>query len=97
MMQRLGNVETIEQHGGVAFGGVAVFLADNSFELREPHALRVGHVRDGVEVLALLERFPQALIAHDYRVNDAELVERELVLPQDAELLRARDGPRLRL
>ena len=44
----------------------------------------------GVEPLALLERAPQALVAHDDRVDDAELVEGELVLAQDAQLRRGR-------
>ena len=43
----------------------------------------------GVEELALLERVPQPRVAHDDRVDDAELVEGELILPQDAELRRA--------
>jgi hypothetical protein len=31
-----------------------------------------------------LERLPQALVAHDHGVDDAELIERVVVLPQDA-------------
>ena len=50
----------------------------------------------GVELLALLERAPQPLVAHDHGVDHAELVEGELILAQDAELRRARDGAPLR-
>lgn len=47
-------------------------------------------------MVALFHRFPKALVTHDHGVNDAEGVERELVLAQDAELLRADDAAFLR-
>jgi hypothetical protein len=37
-----GNVEAVEQDGGVGFGGVAVLVADDAFELAQAHAVGVG-------------------------------------------------------
>ena len=88
-VQLVGDVEALQQDRGVAFGRVAVLLADDAFELAEAHAVGLGHLGLGVEELALFERAPQALVPHDDRVDHAELVEGELVLPQDAELGRA--------
>ena len=45
LVQRLGNVEAVEQDRGVALGGVAVLFADDAFELAQPHAVFVGHAR----------------------------------------------------
>ncbi len=45
----------------------------------------------GVERIALFERFPQRAVAHDDGVDHAKLIERELVLPQNAHFFRARD------
>jgi len=58
------------------------------------HAIGVGEliVRLGVEGFAFLEGFPESGVAHDDRVNDAEFVEGELVLAQDADFLGTRDG-----
>ena len=95
-VQRLGDVETLEQNGGVALGGVAVLVADDAFELAEAHALLVGQVALRVEPLALFERAPQPRVAHDHGVDGAEVVERELVLPEDADFVRRRDGSPLR-
>ena len=89
LVQVVRNVETLQQDGGVALGRVAVLFADDALELAEAHAVVVGQVGLGVEDLALLERLPQPLVAHDDRVDHAELVEGELVLPQHAELRRA--------
>jgi hypothetical protein len=46
---------------------------------------------EGVERVALLERRPQAPVAHDHRVDDAELIEGVVVLAQDAQLRRTTD------
>ncbi len=85
--------QSIEQHGGIGFRRVAALFADDAFEFAQAHAFLVGQlvVRFGVERVALLESLPQRGIAHDDGVNDAELVEGKLVLPQDAEFLRPRD------
>ena len=45
LVQFLGNVEAVEEHGGVGFGGVAVFVADDAFEFAETHAVGVGQLR----------------------------------------------------
>jgi len=47
-------------------------------------------------MLAFLKRLPQPLVAHDYGVDDAVLIEGELVLLEDAHLLRRADRPFLR-
>ena len=91
LVQRFGNIQAVEQDGGVALRRVAVFFADNAFEFAQPHAVLVGEVGLGVQQLAFFERLPQPLVAHDDGVDDAEFVEGELVLAQHAELLRARD------
>ena len=86
----------MQQDRGVAFGRVAVLLADDALELAEAHAILVGHVGTGVQRVALLERVPEPLVAHDHRVDDAELVERVVVLAQDADLRRTVDRSTLR-
>ena len=95
IVQRLRDVEALEQDGGVAFGAVAVLFADDAFELAEAHAVLVGHVRLLVEDVAFLQSAPQAFVPHDDRVDDLELVELVLVLAEDADLLRADDRPLL--
>ena len=42
LVDGLGDVETVEKDGGVGLGGVAVFVADDAFELAEAHAVGVG-------------------------------------------------------
>ena len=97
LVQRVGDVETLQQHRRVALGGVAVLLADDALELAEPHAVLVRHVGLVIEPVALGHRLPQAGVAHDHGVDDAVRVERELVLAQDAELRRADDRAFLRI
>ncbi len=94
LVQRFFHVEAVEQHRGIGFGRVAALFADDSFEFAEAHAVRVSElfVRLGVERVALLERFPQGAIAHDYGVDHAKFVEGELVLAQNAELFGTADG-----
>ena len=72
LVQRVGDVEALQQHRGVALGRVAVFLADDALELAETHAVVVRHVGLGVERVAFLERVPQPLVAHDDGVDDAD-------------------------
>ena len=54
LVQRVGDVEALQQNGGVALGRVAVLLADDALELAETHAVLVGHVGLRVERVALL-------------------------------------------
>ncbi len=96
-VQFVGDVETLQQNCGIAFGCVAVFFADDAFEFAELHAVFVGHVVLGVDGVAFLDGGPQALVAHDDGVDHAEGVEGELVLAQDAELARTHDRAFLRL
>ena len=74
-----------------ALGGVAVLVADDAFELAEPHAVGVGELGFLVDAVALCQGGPERLIAHDDRIDDAKGVEGELVLAQDAELAGADD------
>ena len=70
LVQLVGDVEALEQDRGVRLRLVAVFLADDALEFAEAHAVGVGHVGGLlVERLALLERAPEALVAHDDRVR----------------------------
>ena len=71
MVQRVRNIEALQKNRGVAFGGVAVFFADDTLELAEAHAGFVGHLGLGVQLVALDKRRPQALVAHDDAVDDA--------------------------
>ena len=92
LVQGLGDVEAVEQDGGVGLGGVAVLVADDAFELAEAHAVVVGHLGLLVDAVALFQGRPERLVAHDDGVDDAIGVEGELILAQDAELARADDG-----
>ena len=80
LVELVGNVEAVEEHGGVGLGGVAVLVADDAFELAEAHAVGVGHLGLLVDAVALFESGPERLVAHDDGVDDAIGVERELVL-----------------
>ena len=51
----------------------------------------------GEDVLALVERRPQAAVAHDDRVDDAKGVKGELILAEDRKLARADDVALLRV
>ena len=92
-----GDVETVEENGGVGFGGVAVFVADDAFEFAEAHAVGVGQLGLLVDAVALFHGGPERLVAHDDGVDDAIGVEGELVLAEDAEFARADDGALLRV
>ena len=92
LVEGFGNVEAVEEDGGVGLGGVAVFVADDAFELAEAHAVGVGHLGFLVDAVALFEGGPEGLVAHDDGVDDAIGVEGELVLAEDAELAGTDDG-----
>ncbi len=96
LVHLVGNIEALQQDRGVAFRRVAVFLADDPLELTKTHAVVVRHFRLRVERLAFGQRGPQAVVAHDHRVDDAEFVERVLILAQHAELVRPDHGALLR-
>ena len=97
LVDGFGNVEAVEEDGGVGFGGVSVFVADDAFELAESHAVGVGEFGLLVDAVALFEGGPERLVAHDDGVDDAIGVEGELVLTEDAEFARADDGAFLRV
>jgi hypothetical protein len=97
IVELFGNIEPLQQDGRVALRAVAVLLADDPFELAEPHAVFVGHRRLGVEVLALFERSPQTVVPHDHRVDDPEAVEGIVILTEHPDLLGTHDRALLRL
>ena len=90
-MDSFGNVEAVEENGGVGFGGVAIFVADGAFELAQPHAVFIGHLGLLIDSIALFEGGPERLVAHDDGIDDAKGIECELILTQDAELAGADD------
>ena len=96
LVQRLGDVEAVEQDGGVALGRVAVVLADGALELAEAHAVLVAERRLGVEQVPLLQGAPQGAVAHDHGVDHPERIERELVLAEHPEPVGAGDTALLR-
>ena len=97
LVEFVGNVETLEKDGRVGLSAVypssSPTMPSSSPRL---HAVFIGHVRLGVDVFALFQRGPEALVAHDDGVNDAVRIESELVLAKDAELARTDDGSLLR-
>ena len=96
LVKRLGDIEAVQQNGGVALGRVAVLVADNAFELAQAHAVFIGHLGFLVDAVALFKRGPQRLVAHDDGVDDAISIEGELILAQHAELARAHHRALLR-
>ena len=94
-MERIWDVEPLQQHGGVALRRVAVLLADDAFELAEAHAVLVRHVGASIERVSLGQRGPEPLIAHDDGVDHAILVEGVVILTQHAEFAGTDDRPAL--
>ena len=92
LVELVGDVEALQEDGGVGLGFVAVFVADDAFEFAEAGAVFVGHLGLGVDDLALFEGGPEGLVAHDDGVDDAVGVELVLVLLEDADLFWANDG-----
>ena len=84
----LGNAEAGEQLGRVGLRGVAVLFGDHAFELAEQLALLVGERLFGEQLLLLLHRGPQLVVAHQHDREHDHLLEAELVLLQHARALR---------
>ena len=97
LVQRVGDVEPLQQHGGIALGGVAVLFADDALELAEAHAVLIRHFGPRIQRVALGQGVPEPLVAHDDGVDDAIAVEGVLVLAEHAELPRADHGSALGL
>ena len=86
------NVQTLQQSSGIGFGRVAAVVADDPLKLAEAHAVLVGPIRCiFVEPFAFLQRLPQRGVPHDHGVDDAVVIERELILAEDADFLGARN------
>ena len=93
LVQVVGNIQAVQQHGRVGLGRVAVLVADHAFQFAQPHAVGVGHLGLLVDAVALFERRPQRLVAHDDRIDHAIGVERKLILAQHAEFARPHHVP----
>ncbi len=87
-MFALGDAETGQQLGRVGLRRVAVFFGDHAFELAEQLALFVGERLFGEQLLFLLHRRPQPLVAHQHHRQHDHLLEAELILLQHAGALR---------
>ena len=96
IVEILADIEPLQQHGGIAFRGVPVLLADDAFELAQAHAVLIGQGGLSVEPFALLECAPQPVIAHDHGVDRPVPIERELVLAEHADLRGPGHLPALR-
>jgi len=96
-VQGIGNIEAFEQDGRVALRAITIFLPDDAFKFAQLHAVRVGHLRLGIDLVTLLHGRPQALVAHDDGIEHAIAVEGKLVLAQHAKLSRTHHSPLLRL
>ena len=92
LVEFVGDVEALEEDGGVGFGFIAVFIADDAFELAEAGAVFVGHLGLVVDDFALFECGPEGFVAHDDGVDDAVGVELVLILLEDADFAGADDG-----
>ena len=97
LVEFFADVEAVEENGGIALGGVAIFIADDAFEFAEAHAVIVGHLGFLVDAIALFEGGPKGFVAHDDGVDNAIVVKGELILAEHAELSGANDGAFLRI
>ena len=87
-VQLLSDVQTVEQHGGIGLGRVAILVADYAFQFAQPHAVGIAQFGLLVNAVSLFEGRPERLIAHDDRIDHAIAVECELILAQYAQLPR---------
>src|SRR5262249_17619981 len=85
--------EPRQELGGVALGGVAVLLGDGALELAEPRPFVVGELRAREQLLLLVHRGPELLVAHDDDGENFVLFEGELILLQDRRFLGTRHRP----
>ena len=83
LLQRDAQAE--QQLAGAGLGGVAVELGELDFQLGHRHAICLAHFRQGVDAVALGLHRPEFLVAHDHRIDDAEVLVGELVLAQLAQ------------
>src|SRR5512138_358593 len=65
------DAEALQELRRVGLRRVAVLLADEDLELREPVAVLVGDLRLREELLLLRHRAPERLVAHEHDVEDA--------------------------
>ena len=89
VVELVRNVKTLEQHGSVGLGLVAVFIADGAFEFAETGPVFVGHFGLVVDHFALFKGGPESFVAHDHGIDDAVGVKRILILGEDTDLLGA--------
>ena len=83
-----------QQFAGARFSGVAVHLAVQHFQVSHFVAIFFAHLRQGVDTIALLLHFPQLAVAHNDRIQHAELFKRKLILTQLTDTLVRIEGGR---
>ena len=81
-----------QQFAGARFGGVAVHLAVQHFKVSHLVTVFFAHLRQGVDAIALLLHFPQLAVAHNDRIQHAELFKRKLILAQLTDTLIRVEG-----
>ena len=91
LMQRLGDAYGEQQLARRRLGRVAVERRELVLELGGVQPFFLAHRGLRVEPVALLIHLPQTLVTHDHGVEDGELLERELILPQLADARVRRD------
>jgi hypothetical protein len=57
-VERVVDIQAVEQNGRVTLRRVPVFFSDDCFELSQPHSVLVSQRRFPVELLAFLEGTP---------------------------------------
>ncbi len=79
------DAEAEQQLAGARFRGVAVELGELHLQLGDSHAVFFAHFRQRVDAVALGLHLPQLGVAHDHRVDHAEIFIGELILAQLAQ------------
>ncbi len=77
-----GNTGTQQQLTGTCFGGVAVILGDQPFQLGSLHVVVIGRFEVGVDGIALGNGRPQLGVTHHDHVQDTGIFVGELILAQ---------------
>ena len=92
LVELSGNVEALQQGGGVWLGCVATVVTDDALEFADPHAIFIGPIGGVVvELVPFLQGFPENRVAHHHRVDHSIGIEGELVLAKNADAFRACD------
>ena len=91
------DAQPLEQLRGLGLGLVAVLLGDGPLELGQLVPVLLRHVGLGQDVVLLLHGLPEDRVAHEDHVDDPVGLVAEVVLAEDADLLRPVDAAGVRL